>query len=185
MSPSKGTYVVNRSSNNDDTDSDESSRRLTSSPGHPERPDSSATDDQNVNRQAASDTSSGSDSLDHHGNEVIDVDENDASSDFIPKKLAQGSDCSVDGSGMSALTKNELMIRKAFLCLRLTLGTLNLTSFILKVPLLLLILRIAVEISQQKKREQQATTLEPPYDDEFPRENESKDPSGSASKTRK
>ena len=171
MSPNKGSYTVNkRRDTKEDADSDESSQRLTSSPAHPERPDSVATDDQNANHQG-SDASSHSDSLDQH---VTDAgDENDASSDFLPKKLAQGSDPSVD-DGMStlALTKNELMIRKAYLFLRLTLGTLNLISFILKVPLLLLILRVAVELSQQKKKESMVTTIEPPYEDELPQQNQ-------------
>lgn len=166
MSPSKGSYTVNkRRATKEDIDSDESSQRLTSSPAPPERPDSSATDDQNVHPQGTSVHSDSADSLEHLSHHHVsgggDEGEQD---DFIPKK-PNGSDDSVD-DGLSALNKNELMVRKAYLFLRLTLGTLNLTSFILKVPLLLLILRIAVEISQQKKRESMVTTIEPPYEDE-------------------
>lgn len=169
MYANKGSYTVNRRNGKEDADSHESSQRLAPTPtGHPERPDSSATDDQNVNHTDNHETSdvssSGTESLDHHVGDAGD--DNDASSEFIQKKIGKGSDSSFDDA-MSSLTKGELMIRRAYLSLRLVLGTFNFTCFILKVPLLLLMLRIGLELSQQKKRESMVTTIEPPYDEEI------------------
>ena len=63
-------------------------------------------------------------------------------------------------------TRREAVCRRTFLVTRLTLGAFNLTSLCLKLPLIVLIVRMVVEMAQAKASEAQVTTIEPPYEEE-------------------
>ena len=148
----KGSYTVNHS------DSEESCR-LTS-PGPGDRPDSAATNDQNVDNPASDVSSANSHQMNAQG------DDNDILSDFLPKKLAQLSSDSVNQD--ESLTKNQILLREFYLALRLILGVFNCICLTLKIPVISLAVKIIIDMLRAKNEQAMVTTVEPPYFDEAP-----------------
>ena len=87
------------------------------------------------------------------------------------EKLNQSTDADDTEEGSEeriVFTKKEAVWSRAFLLSRLALGSFNLISLCLKIPLIILIIRMVVELAKAKAVEQSVTTIEPPYDDELP-----------------
>lgn len=86
------------------------------------------------------------------------------SKDYIQEKLNASGDH--ESGEARTFTLQETIWKKTYLATRITLGSLNLCSLCLKIPILILIIRVLVELVQAKKEAETVTTIEPPYDDE-------------------
>jgi len=90
-------------------------------------------------------------------------DESNHSKDYIEEKLHAADQEAGEGR---TFTPQETMWKRTYLATRIILGSLNLCSLCLKIPILILIVRVLVELVQAKKQAETVTTIEPPYDDE-------------------
>lgn len=94
-----------------------------------------------------------------------DKDGDDCSDCLVQQKLHLSGDPEAGGEEV-IFSRPEAIWRKTFLITRMTLGSVNLISLCLKVPLIILVIRMVMDIAKAKASESQVTTIEPPYEDE-------------------